>query len=292
MSVRLIAREVDNHPHLFAESDSGSIDLGVGSLREVLPAGLDDLSAALSRGRLVAPGGAALADAKILAPVSSPSKMLFVGLNYRDHLDELPVKVREGFSTTEPTVFSKLPSSIIGPDADIVACTGIESSIDYEGELAVVIGRRSRHLTPANALDYVLGYTIVNDVSDRHLQLWGGGQVTIGKGIDTFCPLGPAVVLKDEIPDTTRLRIRTTVNGEMRQDSNTGNMTFSVVDILVFITRFITLEVGDVVSTGTPGGVGFIKDPPVFLQPGDEVVVEIESIGRLRNCVVSASSVE
>ena len=290
--MRLTAYAIDNRPRLFAETHEGVLDLGEGTLTDVLPRGLADLRSALAASSPASSAAELLAGAKLLAPISSPSKMLFVGLNYRDHLQELPLSVQQGFSTSEPVVFSKLPSAIIGPDAAIEIPPDVVSKVDYEGELAMVIGRRCRHLTGGNALDHVLGYTVANDVSDRGLQFGGVGQLTIGKGLDTFCPLGPALVLKDEIPDPTRLSIRTTVNGAVRQESNTGNMTFSVVDILVFITKFITLEVGDVVSTGTPGGVGFIKDPPTYLQPGDEVIVEVESIGQLRNPVVSVGTVQ
>ena len=289
--MRLIAYAIDDRPRLFAATNEGILDLGEGTLTDVLPRGLDDLPSALAAARPASPTAEPLAEAKLLAPISSPSKMLFVGLNYRDHLQELPLSVQQGFSPTEPVVFSKLPSAIIGPDAAIEIPSENESTVDYEGELAVVIGRRGRHLTKESALNHVLGYTVANDVSDRGLQ-FGGGQLTIGKGLDTFCPLGPSLVLKDEIPDPTHLWIRTTVNGAVRQESNTGNMTFSVVEILVFITKFITLEVGDVVSTGTPGGVGFIKDPPTFLQPGDDVMVEVELIGQLRNPVVSAGAIK
>ncbi|CAB4819812.1 unannotated protein [freshwater metagenome] len=292
MRLRLIAYAVDGSPRLFATTDEGILDLGEGGLTTVLPRGLDDLPSVLAAASQALPRGGPPAGAILLAPISSPSKMLFVGLNYRDHLQELPLSVQLGFSTTEPAVFSKLPSAIIGPGAAIVIPSEVESTVDYEGELAIVIGRRGRHLTKENALNHVLGYTVANDVSDRGLQFDGVGQLTIGKGLDTFCPLGPALVLKDEIPDPTGLRIRTTVNGVIRQESNTENMTFSVVDILVFITKFITLEVGDIVSTGTPGGVGFIKNPPEFLRPGDEVVVEVEMIGQLSNPVVSAGAIK
>jgi 2-keto-4-pentenoate hydratase/2-oxohepta-3-ene-1,7-dioic acid hydratase in catechol pathway len=274
--VRVSAFAVDGQRHLFGQVDERWVNLGPGDLVDALRAGEVGADAATS----CAPPP----DAVPLAVVARPAKLIFVGVNYQDHLDELPPAAR--VVPTEPVIFSKLPSAIIGPEDPILIPAGRPSSVDYEGELAVVIGTTAKAVAAERALEYVFGYTIVNDVSDRELQ-FTGGQLTMGKGVDSFCPIGPCVVTADEIPDSGDLAVWTRVNGEVRQESNTANMLFSVSDVIASVTRLITLEPGDVVSTGTPAGVGAFRTPPLFLQAGDTVTVGIERIGELTNPVAA-----
>ena len=220
-----------------------------------------------------------LAGARLLAPLTRPGKILCAGINYRSHKDENP----EAVLPQEPSFFSKLPSAVIG-DGDAIVLPGEENQVDYEVELAAVIGQRARGLSREEALGCVFGYTVINDVSARDIQ-FDGNQLTLGKGIDTFCPLGPVIVPASEIPDPQDLMVASYVNGERRQYESTGNMLFTVARLLEFITAYITLEPGDVVTTGTPAGVGTFRHPPLYLRPGDVVEVEVEGIGRLRNPV-------
>lgn len=210
-----------------------------------------------------------------------PGKIVCVGLNYRDHAEESGQPV-----PTSPVLFAKLPSSVIGHLDDIVL-PRFSDQVDYEAELAVVIGRRAQKVEVAEALDHVLGYTCLNDVSARDLQ-FADGQWVRAKSLDTFCPIGPHIVTADEIPDPQALAIRCVVNGEVVQDSSTKEMVFGVAELVSFISQGITLEPGDVIATGTPPGVGFARTPPVFLQPGDRVRVEIDGVGVLENGVVSS----
>ena len=224
-----------------------------------------------------------ISGAQLLAPVV-PSSVLCIGLNYRRHAAESGIAV-----PNHPVLFMKMPSSVQRPGGPIVLPRALRSDeVDYECELAVVIGRRCRNVSREEALDYVLGYTCGNDVSARDWQMqWGGGQWCRGKTFDTFCPLGPALVTADEIPDPNALRIRTLVNGETLQDWNTSDMIFDVRELIAFLSGSSTLEPGTVIMTGTPHGVGAARTPPRFLQPGDTVTVEIEKIGALTNPVVA-----
>jgi len=181
-----------------------------------------------------------------------------------------------------PLVFAKFPSTVIGPGADISWDRSLTDQVDYEAELGVVIGRRARNVSEAEALDHVFGYTCVNDVSARDLQ-FGDGQWVRGKSLDTFCPIGPWLVTADEIPDPQALRIECLVNGETLQSSTTANMFFGVRQIIAHCSRAFTLEPGDVIATGTPSGVGVYKNPKRFLHDGDEVTIRIERIGDLTN---------
>ena len=213
-------------------------------------------------------------------PLPRPGKVICVGLNYRDHAEEASMALPE-----RPLLFAKWPSSLIGPGQPIVL-PSFTREVDYEAELAVVIGRRARDLSESEALSVVAGYTCLNDVSARDLQM-ADQQWTRGKSLDTFGPIGPRVVASDGI-DPDRLRIRCLLNGDVVQDSSTSNMVFGVREILAYASRATTLEPGDVVATGTPAGVGFIQRPPRFLQPGDEVSIEIEGVGVLSNPVAAA----
>jgi 2-keto-4-pentenoate hydratase/2-oxohepta-3-ene-1,7-dioic acid hydratase in catechol pathway len=289
--MRLCAYEVDGQRHLFAETPAGLIDIGTHSLDDLLRAhGAGTVRTAVAAG-MRAGGFAAEADQipaewRRLPPLQRPGNQLFVGVNYRDHVAELPPPWK---MTAEPFVFSKLNSSIIGP-GDPIRLPSADASVDYEAELLVVIGERASRLTPENALDHVFGYTIVNDVTERAVQATDN-QLTMSKGMDTFCPMGPSLVGTDEIEDPSELEIWTTVNGEDRQRSNTNQLIFSVVDLLVSLTRTVTLAPGDTISTGTPAGVGAFRKPPVFLAPGDVVTVGVQGIGELTNPVVATEPV-
>ena len=221
--------------------------------------------------------------ARLLAPVAPPA-VLCIGLNYRRHAEEAGAPIPD-----HPVVFMKMPSSVQDPGGAIVLPRTLRSDqVDYECELAVVIGRRCRNVSRRVALDYVLGYTCGNDVSARDWQnQWGGGQWCRGKTFDTFCPLGPALVTTDEIRNPNALRIRTVINGETLQDWNTSDMIFDVPALISFLSGSTTLEPGTVIMTGTPHGVGSARTPPRFLQPGDQVTVDIEHIGALTNPVVA-----
>jgi 2-keto-4-pentenoate hydratase/2-oxohepta-3-ene-1,7-dioic acid hydratase in catechol pathway len=220
--------------------------------------------------------------AKRLAPLA-PAAILCIGLNYRKHAEEGGKPVPE-----HPVLFMKLPSTVTHPGDPIELPRRLRSDrVDYECELAVVIGRECKNASRAAALDYVLGYTCANDVSARDWQAqWGGSQWCRGKTFDTFCPLGPCLVTADEIPNPNDLGIRTVLNGQVMQDWTTSDMIFDVPRLVEFLSGSTTLPAGTVILTGTPPGVGFARKPPVFLQPGDEVSVEIDQIGRLTNPVV------
>ena len=212
-----------------------------------------------------------------------PRSLICIGLNYKDHAAESGVPLPE-----KPVVFAKLTSCVVGPrDAIVIPPDTLE--VDYEAEFAIVIGRTCRGIPASQALDYVAGYTCMNDVSARDFQR-GDGQWVRAKSQDTFGPLGPYLVTADDIPNPQALFIRCRVNGDLLQDSNTSNMIFGVRELIAFISRGITLEPGDVIATGTPPGVGFARKPPIFLHPGDRVEVEIQSLGKLENEVVGQSN--
>jgi 2-keto-4-pentenoate hydratase/2-oxohepta-3-ene-1,7-dioic acid hydratase in catechol pathway len=215
-------------------------------------------------------------------PIDSPGKIICVGLNYRDHASESNLAL-----PGRPLLFAKWQSSLIGPGETIVL-PPIVSQVDYEAELGVVIGQRTRGAGVDDALDAIAGYVCVNDVSARDAQM-SDGQWTRAKSFDTFCPVGPALVPAAEIPDPQALRIRCTVNGEVLQDSTTAEMVFSVAEIIAFVSEAITLEPGDLIATGTPAGVGMGRNPPVWLADGDEVTVEVEGVGSLTNPVRAAA---
>ena len=223
--------------------------------------------------------GQALAEVTLTAPIARPGKIVAIGLNYADHASEGNIPL-----PTEPLVFAKFPSSVIGPDEAIVWDRSLTAAVDFEAELAVVIGRRARNVLSRNALDHVFGYTCLNDVSARDLQ-FGDEQWVRGKSLDTFCPLGPWIVSADEIPDPQALRIECVVSGETLQSATTADMIFGIAELIAHLSRSFTLEPGDVIATGTPPGVGYFRDPRRLLQDGDEVTVRIDRIGALRNPV-------
>jgi 2-keto-4-pentenoate hydratase/2-oxohepta-3-ene-1,7-dioic acid hydratase in catechol pathway len=219
-------------------------------------------------------------DAYWFAPVPRPGKLICIGLNYRDHAAESNMALPD-----KPVVFSKFSSAVIAPGEPIVL-PRTSHQVDFEAELAVVIGRHAKNVSADRAYDYVLGYTAFNDVTARDFQ-FADGQWQRGKSCDTFAPMGQTIVTSDVITDPHKLAIRLTLNGETMQDSNTNQLIFGVPQLIEFISQSITLEPGDVIATGTPPGVGFARKPPVFLKPGDQVEVLIEGMGGLGNPVVA-----
>jgi 2-keto-4-pentenoate hydratase/2-oxohepta-3-ene-1,7-dioic acid hydratase in catechol pathway len=221
-----------------------------------------------------------LREEAIMAPIAFPPKIICLGLNYRDHIDEQKATTPE-----EPIIFIKPHTTIIGPNENIVKPNFVKR-LDYEAELAIVIGRKAKNVSVAEAESVIFGYTILNDVSARDLQ-FKDKQWTRGKSCDTFAPTGPCITTTDQIRDTSNLRIRTWVNNELRQDSTTKKMVFSVNEIVHHISRIMTLEPCDIIATGTPKGVGFALKPiPKFLKDGDVVRIEIEGVGVLENRVI------
>jgi len=221
------------------------------------------------------------AEVRLRAPIPNPGKMLYSGINYRGHLEEEP-----GAKLPDmPRFFSKLPSAIIGP-GDPIVLPEMSRQVDYEVELALVIWRQARNVPDSEMMNYVFGYTIAHDVSARDIQMHDA-QETLGKNFDTFAPLGPCLVTKDEIPDPSNLRLRTFINGEMLQDSSTSDWVFPLPRLLGALNRVMTLQPGDVVTTGCPAGVGYFRRPQIFLKPGDVCRLEIEKIGLLENPVMA-----
>ncbi len=214
------------------------------------------------------------------APIPRPGKVLCLGLNYRDHAAESGSPIPQ-----EPVIFSKASSSVIG-SGDAIRVPAVSDEIDYEVELAIVIGRAARNVPAESAMEHVAGYTVLNDVTARDYQrLRGGGQWTLAKSFDTFCPLGPWIVTADEVADPQALALKSVVSGEEMQSSSTSEMIFPVPFIIEYLSAALTLEPGDVIGTGTPPGVGFAQDPPRFLHAGDTVECTVEGIGTLANPV-------
>ncbi len=246
----------------------------------------DDDTAEILSGDLyqgLQPIGESASVKKLLAPLE-PSNILGIGLNYHEHAKETGKDISEN-----PILFMKPPAAVTNPGDPIrlPKCSVWGPEVDFEAELAVVIGKAALDVPIESALDYVLGYTCANDVSARRWQKHGGGgQWVRGKGFDTFCPLGPVLVTADEIPDPQQLQIRCILNGEVMQDGNSGDMIFSISTLISELSRDRTLAPGTVILTGTPPGVGVARNPPLFLSDGDAVTIEIERIGRLSNPVV------
>ena len=262
---------------LVGEDQVGDLGaLGFASLAGVIEGG----SAALDRIGGTRLALTPLAEVKLLAPIPRPNKLICVGLNYRDHAAETGAVIPE-----VPTIFNKFPTAIIGPGAPIVL-PKVSTSPDYEAEFAFVIGKGGRHIAEADWRDHVFGYTIVNDVSARDYQR-ATTQWLMGKTFDTFAPMGPWIVGQEEISDPHNLSVRMVINGETLQDGNTSQLIFNIPRLIAFLSSVFTLEPGDVVSTGPPAGVGAARKPPRWLLPGDDVVVQIQNIGELRNPVVA-----
>jgi 2-keto-4-pentenoate hydratase/2-oxohepta-3-ene-1,7-dioic acid hydratase in catechol pathway len=260
------------------------IDLtSVGNYRDTLAVIANGLEAAADIADLAETSGqrVPLSDVKLLAPIARPPRIFCIGLNYRDHAAESKMELPR-----VPTVFFKLVSAIVGPDAAI-ELPRLTEQADYEAELAVVIAPGGKNIAAADWSKHVFGYTILNDVSARDVQL-ATSQWSLGKSFDTFAPLGPAIVSAREIADPHRLDIRLAVNGELLQSSNTRELIFPIPELIAYISSIAPLESGDIISTGTPAGVGLGRNPQRWLRPGDEIVIEITSLGRLRNPVRAA----
>ena len=228
------------------------------------------------------PGESEIAQKRIelSAPVKSPSKIVAIGLNYADHASESKLELPK-----TPLVFAKFPGSIIGMDENIIIPANITQRVDYEVELGVIIGRKAKNVPVNEALNYVFGYTVLNDISARDLQ-FSDGQWVRAKSLATFCPLGPVVVTADEIPDVQNLRLTCEVNGKLLQDDTTANMIFGVAELISILSHSFTFEPGDIIATGTPSGVGFSRKPPIYLKNGNVVKASIEGIGELVNPVI------
>jgi len=259
----------------------GCVDLVAGGggwkdIEEIIEQGPEALS--LIEG-MVKNASAVVTGARLLAPLSRPEKIMCIGKNYADHCREMGSPPPE-----RPVLFAKYRNAITGPDAE-VELPEESSQVDYEAELAVVIGRRCKHLTPQEALSVVFGYSCANDLTMRDAQA-AEGQWVRAKTPDFFCPLGPVIVTADEIPDPQNLKITLTLNGELMQDSNTVEMVFGVAELVSRLSASMTLEPGDLLLTGTPHGVGMGRDPQVFLKQGDILCVEIERVGELRTRIV------
>ena len=211
--------------------------------------------------------------------IERPQKIVCVGLNYRDHAEEQGTALPD-----RPLLFAKWPNTLIG-NGEAIVIPAISQNVDYEAELGVVIGRRASGVQVDDALDYVQGYVVANDVSGRDLQ-FADGQWVRGKSLDTFLPVGDLVPAA-EVPDPQRLAVRAVLNGTVMQDSNTSNMIFGVAEIIAFVSQAITLEPDDLIITGTPAGVGAFREPPVWLKPGDEITIEIEGLGSITNPVTA-----
>lgn len=280
-------------PVAVAARAAGSTDpaLLAGGLQAIIEGG--DASLALLR-EIVATAAPEVTisadDAQLCAPLPTPAKNVFcVGRNYAEHIAEGARALKADISATEvPVFFTKPPTTVTGPYADVPIFPQVSTSIDYEVELAVIIGKSGRNISKENALEHVWGYTVINDVTARDVQRRHGGQFFKGKAFDDSCPMGPVIVTSDAIADPHNLRVSTTVNGEPRQDGNTAQMIFDIPTLIASLSEGLTLNAGDILATGTPSGVGYAMEPPHFLKDGDVVVCEVEGIGALRNTMRNA----
>ena len=284
--VQLITFSVDGEKRPGAIKGDRVLDLKAAGL----PAGETGDLLAIVRGGdpLLARARSAVADwnaqdlpldaVKLEAPILHPPKVIGIGLNYIDHCREANMAVPE-----EPVIFTKYPTSVTGPYDDVQWYKDVCQNVDYEVELGVVIGKPASRVSKEDALDYVLGYTVVNDVSARDLQLGGAGQWDIGKSLDTFCPYGPAIITSSEVENPHNLDLRLTVNGEMRQKSNTSNLIFKIPELIAYLSKGITLLPGDLIATGTPFGVAMGMENPIWLKDGDVCEAQIDGLGTIRN---------
>jgi 2-keto-4-pentenoate hydratase/2-oxohepta-3-ene-1,7-dioic acid hydratase in catechol pathway len=282
--MRLVTYQSPTGPRVAGIRDGACIDLNradrsvphcIKALLAEGPAGMQRAAEALAVGEPIP-----VAEARLAPIVPNPEKIIGVGLNYLDH-------ARETGRTppAEPVFFGKFSSAILG-DGETIVLPRVSSEVDYEAELVAVIGLGGRHIAKERALSHVAGYCCGNDVSARDWQRKKpGGQWLLGKSFDTFAPVGPALVTADEIPNPGELAIQLRINGRVMQQSNTSQLLFSIAELIAYVSQVCTLAAGDLIFTGTPAGVGFARTPPVFLQPGDAVEVEIERIGVLRNAV-------
>jgi 2-keto-4-pentenoate hydratase/2-oxohepta-3-ene-1,7-dioic acid hydratase in catechol pathway len=251
-----------------------------GNVRQVLAGGPDMLRAVSELGKRTNAVKYPAGQARYHAPIVDPQKIICVGLNYKDHAAESGSPIPK-----DPVLFSKYPTALIG-HSETIMLPKVSQEVDYEAELVIVIGKRGRHIPKAAAMEYVAGYSVGHDVSARDWQLKKDGkQWMVGKTFDTFAPMGPVLVTRDEVADPCNLPIRLKLNGQVMQNSTTAQMIFRVDDLLAYISQVMTLEPGDLIFTGTPPGVGVARKPPVFLKDGDVVEVEIDGLGALRNPV-------
>jgi 2-keto-4-pentenoate hydratase/2-oxohepta-3-ene-1,7-dioic acid hydratase in catechol pathway len=267
-----------------AEASQGSLPSDMVQFIEAGPTALDAARAAVGR----SPGsGVALADVTLLAPIPRPRRNVFcLGMNYRDHAIEVARAAGQQPTMPEhPVFFTKPPTAVIGPNETIEFDPAVSTQIDWEVEMAFVIGTGGRDIPAERAMEYVFGYTVANDVSARDLQMRHGGQFFKGKSLDTFCPLGPWIVTADEIADPSNLAVALRVNGVEKQRSNTRELIFDVPATVTTLSAGLTLEAGDVILTGTPHGVGMARNPQEWLKDGDIVECEVEGVGVLRNPV-------
>ncbi len=286
--MRFVSFRSDEGPRLAAIRSDGYVDLNrvdpqiptcLVKLLAQQGDGLRRAAEAMRRGEPIAPDRV-----ELLPPIRCPQKVLCVGANYADHAKESGMEV-----PAEPVIFNKFPSALCAPEQPVIL-PRVSQQVDYEAELVVVIGRRGRHIPAEQASSYIAGYCCGNDISARDWQLHKpAGQWLLGKTFDTFAPLGPAMVTADEVPDAGNLRIELRLNGQTMQQSNTKQLIFSIDFLIAYISQVCTLEVGDLLFTGTPSGVGMSRNPPVFLKPGDVVEVEIEHLGLLRNRIAAES---
>jgi 2-keto-4-pentenoate hydratase/2-oxohepta-3-ene-1,7-dioic acid hydratase in catechol pathway len=286
---------VDTHTHVCDLTEAFANDGGgtplTGGMRQLLQmvegGGMARATAAASSGRW----RIARSSITLRAPISDPEKIICVGMNYYDHCTEQNFPIPK-----EPVLFSKFASSISGPSDVVPLEDDLTSELDFEVELAIVIGRRGRRIAKEDALEHIAGWTVAHDVSARDLQMKrNGGQWLLGKTGDGYAPIGPAIVTRDEgaaFSDASSLPLRTFLNGAIVQSSNTRELIHTPADVVAYASKYFTLNVGDLIFTGTPGGVGVFRKPPIFLKHGDEVIVEIDGIGRIVNPIRAVSPAE
>jgi 2-keto-4-pentenoate hydratase/2-oxohepta-3-ene-1,7-dioic acid hydratase in catechol pathway len=286
--MKLVTVEVEGKACPGRLADDHIIDLSsIGpDLRSILESG------GLDRARSAEGRRISLRGARLLAPIQNPTMVLSVGMNYHEHLKEMKTAVPE-----KPAAFTKSVASIIGPEAPILVPPDNPGMVDWEGEFSVVIGKPCHRVTAAQALDYVAGYTIVNDVSARDwvapvfsstgvmgpIHAWE--QNLLGKMFPTFCPMGPVLATKEEVPDPGNVKIETWLNGKLMQSANTADLVFSVPKLIEYYSQFYLFKPGDVITTGSPSGVGYGRQPRLFMRPGDVVEVEVQGVGVLRNSI-------
>lgn len=265
-------------------ADVTAVDAGIPQCMKAVLAGgsemLARMRAATSVARTFAPG-----EYTLEAPIPDPEKVLCVGMNYVDHCTEQNYPIPK-----EPLIFSKFSSSVVGPNADVIYNPKLVKKMDFEVELVIVVGKEGKNVSKANAMDYVAGYTVAHDVSARDWQMERNGkQWLLGKTMDTFCPIGPAIVTKDGLKDPHKLGIRCRLNGDTVQDSNTEQLIFKTEELIEWISALITIKPGDIILTGTPPGVGCFRNPPLWLKAGDVVECEIDGIGVVKNNIKHSS---
>jgi 2-keto-4-pentenoate hydratase/2-oxohepta-3-ene-1,7-dioic acid hydratase in catechol pathway len=283
--MRFVTYQSDGGPRLGVVQGESVLPLpGIDMLGliEAGPAGLDQVWTA--RGQPLK-----LGELTLLAPIPTPRRnMLCVGHNYLKHAQESAAAHGETFKAPErPLFFTKATLTVIGPQAEIPYDDNVSVQIDWEAELAFVIGRAGKNIPSDDAMDYVFGYTVINDVSARDIQYGHGGQFFKGKSLDGTCPMGPWIITRDEVPNPDALPVRCRVNGVTKQDSTTADFIFKIPELIEWLSRGMTLLPGDLVATGTPSGVGFARQPPEYLKPGDVVECEVEGVGAIRNRVAA-----